>query len=714
FSERYCSQGFGEVGSSGFLFDLIGNDNYTSGDSSQGSGGSGGIGLGFGLLYDGSGRDAYSASDYSQGCGGYLGQGILIDGGGDDEYVAGHCSQATACDYTGTGILYDASGNDKYIAKDDSQAYSADMGTALLLDGSGNDVYVAGNNSQAHAKAGANVALTDLGGNDYFRARRDSQAWAINIGHAILINTGGADTYIAGPGSQGTSFDESDLETLTYCAIIDVDENMGAGDVYKIEEYEIPENIFAEITSPGEGEVVSGPVQFKGQAGHRVEAPLLSGDVFSDDMESGEKGWAVKNDAEFPGSLTIWSLIEYGAAYYHSIAPHSGSHYWYVGSLASDYGSGIYYTDDADASLVSPEINLAGIKNPVLTYYVFGSSEDIQDRLTVCIKNETSTWEDIKTHSGWVTLSDWSRNDIMIGDYSNEIIQLKFRFTSMLDIPVAMQVLGGWYLDDVSITGEAGERPPEVLELYVDGSGTPAAAIEINTSLSNPAPWEYNFDVTSLVDGAHSITAVYTDILGDTAEDTVNFTVTNQVPNGAPIVTIINPVEGQQINGTHTIQGTASDPNGIGDIQNVQIKIANLTWHSDWFAAAQNGNDWSNWEYGWNTTQVNNGTYTIYAKAVDKQDVESEIAQVNVTVANEKASTGGSGQITILNSPPVVKSVGTDKLKYLKGETITVSGQIYDANWETDVISITAIVTNETGTMVITIDNSLIAKDLGA
>jgi len=102
------------------------------------------------------------------------------------------------------------------------------------------------------------------------------------------------------------------------------------------------------------------------------------------------------------------------------------------------------------------------------------------------------------------------------------------------------------------------------------------------------------------------------------------------------------------------------------------------------------------------------GTYTAILTVTDNNGA---INSSSVTVSIKES---GNGQIEIVNSPPEVKTATMDKTQYLKDETVIVTGRIYDANWETDVVSITAIVTNETGTMVITIDNSLIAKDLGA
>ncbi len=89
--------------------------------------------------------------------------------------------------------------------------------------------------------------------------------------------------------------------------------------------------------------------------------------------------------------------------------------------------------------------------------------------------------------------------------------------------------------------------------------------------------------------------------------------------NQRPVCEIVHPVEHERIHETHTISGTASDEDGT--IVKVEIRIDNGSWiQVNWNTS---------WSYEWDTTNVSNGEYTIYARSYDGEDYSDE---VNVTV----------------------------------------------------------------------------------
>ena len=96
-------------------------------------------------------------------------------------------------------------------------------------------------------------------------------------------------------------------------------------------------------------------------------------------------------------------------------------------------------------------------------------------------------------------------------------------------------------------------------------------------------------------------------------------------PNHPPVVTIIYPSGGTTVNGSITIRGTASDEDGNETIQKVEVKIDN----EEWITAT----GIISWNYEWNTTQVENGQHTIYARAYDGKDY-SNIVSTNVNIFN--------------------------------------------------------------------------------
>ena len=89
--------------------------------------------------------------------------------------------------------------------------------------------------------------------------------------------------------------------------------------------------------------------------------------------------------------------------------------------------------------------------------------------------------------------------------------------------------------------------------------------------------------------------------------------------NSPPECEIEHPVEGTRMHGTHAIEGTAHDEDG--EVVMVEIRIDDGSWiHVE---------GTTHWSYEWDTTNVSNGEYTIYARSYDGEDHSEE---VNITV----------------------------------------------------------------------------------
>ncbi|MBI3726323.1 hypothetical protein HY251_20550 [bacterium] len=190
-------QGMGGAGGVGVLADRSGNDRYeavrdpaVTGRPSYHSelkvavSNAQGVGLG----RRGDGADGHSWAG---------GLGMLIDIEGDDVYTAGNWSMGTGY-WFGTGILYDGAGNDEYHGVWWSQGSSAHFAIGALVDESGNDkhlVEAGGNNSLAFAHDFGVALLLDLGGDDLYETPAGGLACALNRSVAILVDVGGKDTY---------------------------------------------------------------------------------------------------------------------------------------------------------------------------------------------------------------------------------------------------------------------------------------------------------------------------------------------------------------------------------------------------------------------------------------------------------------------------------------------------------------------------------------
>ena len=165
-------------GGIGILFDLSGNDVYTSDIFGQGAS----YWWSLGTLMDEEGNDKYVSFQYAQGAGTHMTLGILEDKSGDDVYISHGVSQGCGHDLA-LGLLWDESGSDNYITYDLSQGAGSANGIGILLDEAGDDGYYVGrnNNTQGFGDPrrdyGSVGILLDLLGKDRYNGNGKDSTW---------------------------------------------------------------------------------------------------------------------------------------------------------------------------------------------------------------------------------------------------------------------------------------------------------------------------------------------------------------------------------------------------------------------------------------------------------------------------------------------------------------------------------------------------------
>ena len=137
------------------------------------------------------------------------------------------------------------------------------------------------------------------------------------------------------------------------------------------------------------------------------------------------------------------------------------------------------------------------------------------------------------------------------------------------------------------------------------------------------------------------------------------FTTEGYVPppppeNNPPTVSISNPSDRQTVSGMITINGSASDPDGNEELVKVEIKINDGSWIT---ATGK-----TSWSYEGDTTTLENGNHTIFARSYDGEDY-SATKSVTVKVFN--------------NHPPVVNITSPINGSEING-TITITGNASD------------------------------------
>jgi hypothetical protein len=175
------SDGHSWAGGLGALIDISGNDRYTSGNWSMGTG----YWFGTGLLFDGAGDDSYTGHVWSMGTGAHFCIGVFLDEGGNDTRVADRASMAFGHDFT-HALCVDLGGNDSYTCAGDGIGYSINRSVAVLIDVGGDDIYKGKEN---------NVPGFALYDKQFADLKASSTYWVDSSSIGLFLDIGGSDTY---------------------------------------------------------------------------------------------------------------------------------------------------------------------------------------------------------------------------------------------------------------------------------------------------------------------------------------------------------------------------------------------------------------------------------------------------------------------------------------------------------------------------------------
>lgn len=188
------ADGHSWAGGLGALLDGEGDDVYTSGNWTMGTG----YWFGIGVFHDGGGDDVYHGAVYTQGTGAHFCIGVCIDEAGNDQHLAeenSHSSLAWAHDFT-IGILLDVGGDDAYSVGTGGLGYSINRSVAMLIDTGGDDIYRTDLKRREESQHGTppGFALNSAG----FRARDGvSTYFADTTSIGLFLDIGGDDKYWA-------------------------------------------------------------------------------------------------------------------------------------------------------------------------------------------------------------------------------------------------------------------------------------------------------------------------------------------------------------------------------------------------------------------------------------------------------------------------------------------------------------------------------------
>jgi uncharacterized repeat protein (TIGR02543 family) len=190
------------------------------------------------------------------------------------------------------------------------------------------------------------------------------------------------------------------------------------------------------------------------------------------------------------------------------------------------------------------------------------------------------------------------------------------------NVSVAAPANGSGVSGVVVVEGSAGDDNGSVqsVEVRVDDGSWDVA--------DGTGSWTYRWDTATVDNGNHTIRVRSYD--GKDYSDVVSIPV-RVSNNRLPSVEITSPRDGARVNGTVVFTGTASDSDGNETLQAPEIQIEHDGNIHAWTPVAGT----TSWRYTWNTTEDENGAYTISMRVSDG-DACSNISSIVLTVDNDR------------------------------------------------------------------------------
>ncbi len=144
-----------------------------------------------------------------------------------------------------------------------------------------------------------------------------------------------------------------------------------------------------------------------------------------------------------------------------------------------------------------------------------------------------------------------------------------------------------------------------------------------------------------------------------------------------PVIDVERPEDGDEISGHHTMRGTAEDEDWTDEIDGVRIAIMPVgedPVSGDWMDAddTSSGDPYAEWEFPWNSSEYEDGNYTVHAKSASSNGDFSNTSYINITIENE-------------NFRPLVTYTDPGEKEDVRGN-VTIAGYVIDEDDEIDTI----------------------------
>ena len=289
---------------------------------------------------------------------------------------------------------------------------------------------------------------------------------------------------------------------------------------------------------------------------------------------------------------------------------------------------------------------------------------------SVEISIDSGNWETAVGTESWeyewnTTRVENSEHTIQVraydGDQYSEVEEIKLNVQNddenqPPEVTITSQDNNNKVVGQITIEGESsdadGDETIETVEISIDE--------ESWKEVTGTTSWSYDWDTTEVTNGDHTLRFRAYD--GENYSDIVELTLNVQNENTIPEVTIDNPEDGTDVEGTTTITGFASDEDGDQTIETVELSIDGEGWEV--------ATGTTSWSYDWDTTLVDDGTYSVEVRAFDGIDY-SDVQEITLTVVNVQENI--KPEVTIL--APLQNSEVKDEV-YCNGGATDEDGEI--------------------------------------
>ncbi len=297
----------------------------------------------------------------------------------------------------------------------------------------------------------------------------------------------------------------------------------------------------------------------------------------------------------------------------------TGDAKWYFQKVPVTPGREYRYTDHYRSSTISDIIGEYTLSDG--TFHYFGLAKEIQPIATWQTVTGTFAPPVNATHVTFLHLIS-AVGFVEVDDV--ELIDIGAGIPSETNAPVVnfMNPLAGQTVSGtVTLTANSTDDTAVTYIFYaVDG-------IPITGQITT-APYAFDWNTTTVANGAHTLKATTHDPFGNNSTDTITVMVDQAfVDTITPAVSVTSPLNGSTISTIDTIQVHATD----------NLRVAGTTLLIDGVAVGAEDTV-APYAFDWDSNSVPNGTHTISARARDAAGNQTTSTLVTVTVNNPVAT----------------------------------------------------------------------------